>query len=102
MIIEPKAFDPDNNGFHDFTTIKCRFASSGNMANIMILDANGRLIKTIISHQSIAAEEDFKWEGIDDNGSEVRMGAYVVFLEIYNSTGVKKQYRKRVVVGHQL
>ncbi|MCK5470187.1 MAG: hypothetical protein KAI99_16810, partial [Cyclobacteriaceae bacterium] len=102
VIVEPKVFDPGNNGYHDFTTIKCRFASSGNMASIKILDASGRLIKTIISHQSIGSEEDFKWEGLDDNGQEVRMGYYIVYLEIYNSSGFKKLYRKKVVVGSQL
>lgn len=99
VVLEPIIFDPGNNGFHDFTTIKCRFASSGNMATIKIVDATGRTIKTIISHQSIGAEEDFKWEGIDENGNEVRMGYYIVYLEIYNSAGAKKIYRKKVVVG---
>ncbi len=102
VIIEPLVFIPGNNGFHDFTTIKCRFATSGNMASIKIADATGRLIKTIISHKSIGAEEDFKWEGLDDNGQEVRMGYYIIYLEIYNSTGVKKIYRKKVVVGGRL
>ncbi len=99
VIVEPRVFDPGNNGHHDFTIIKCRFTSTGNMASIKILDAHGRLIKTIISHQSIGAEEDFKWEGLDDNGQEVRMGYYIVYLEIYNSSGEKKLYRKKVVVG---
>lgn len=102
VIIEPKVFAPGNNGFHGFTIIKCRFATTGNMGSIKILDATGRLIKTIISHQSIGAEEDFKWEGLDDNGQEVRMGYYIVYLEIYNSSGIKKLYRKKVVVGGRM
>lgn len=102
VIIEPLVFIPGNTGFQDFTTIKCRFATSGNMASIKIVDATGGHIKTIISHKSIGAEEDFKWEGLDDNGQEVRMGYYIVYLEIYNATGDKKIYRKKVVVGGRL
>ena len=45
ITIEPKVFDPGNNGFHDFANIRCRFSSSGNMASIWILDATGRKIK---------------------------------------------------------
>ncbi len=101
VTIEPEVFAPGNTGRQDFVLIKCRFAASGNMANIKILDSNGRHIKTIISHKSIGAEEDFKWEGMDDNGQMVRMGYYIVFVEIYNSTGDKKLYRKKVVVGGQ-
>jgi len=54
------------------------------MATIQILDANGRQIKTIISHKPLGAEEDFKWEGLDENGQEVRMGPYIVFVELYH------------------
>ena len=99
VTIDPQVFAPGQSGYHEFTTIKCRFQNSGNMANILILDAHGRVIKTIISHLSIGAEEDFKWEGQDDAGQQVRMGPYIVFLEIYNTEGFKKLYRKKVVVG---
>ena len=102
ILIEPSAFAPGINGFHDFTTIKCRFPSSGNMASIQILDRTGRQIKTIISHQSIGAEEDFKWEGFDDHGQEVQMGPYIVYVEIYNASGERKLFRKKVVVGKRL
>lgn len=102
VIVDPMVFNPGNNGFHDFTTIKCRFSSPGNMASIKILDASGRSIKTIISHQSIGAQEDFKWEGLDDNGVKVRMGYYIVYLEIFNSSGDRKLYRKKVVVGGRI
>ena len=99
VIIDPKVFSPGNNGFRDFTTIKCKLPNTGNMASIKILDATGRIIKTIISHESIGSEDVFKWEGLDDNGQEVREGYYIVYLEIYNFSGVKKLIRKKVVVG---
>ena len=49
-----------------------------------------------------SAEADFKWEGLNDSGEEVKMGPYIVYVEIYNATGDKKHYRKKVVVGQQL
>ena len=102
VIIEPQVFTPGNNGFQDYTTIKCYFSEPGNMASIQILDALGRSVKTIISNQSIGAEETFKWEGINDQGQIVRMGPFIVFVEIYNSSGFKKIFRKKVVVGRML
>jgi len=101
VTVDPQVFDPGNNGFYDFTTIKCRFPSSGNMANIQILDATGRRIRTIVSHKSIGTEEDFKWEGINEQGQEVRMGPYIVFVEIYISSGARNIYRRKVVVGNR-
>lgn len=69
------------------------------MASILILDPVGMQIKSIISHESIGVEEDFKWEGLNDNGQEVRMGPYIVYVEVYNTTGFTKIYRKKVIVG---
>ncbi len=102
VTVDPKVFDPGNFGTNNFTLIKCRFNQPGNMANIKILDFTGREVRTIANHQSIGAEEDFKWEGENNNGEEVRMGHYIVYLEVYNSSGQTKIYRKKVVVGGRL
>ncbi len=99
IVVFPKTFAPGNSGYANFTTIQCRFPNNGNMASIMILDASGRKIKSIISHKSIGAKENFKWEGLDDNSQQVRMGAYIVYVEVYNTSGFRKLYRKKVVVG---
>jgi hypothetical protein len=102
VTVEPKVFDPGNVGTNNFTLIKCRFDQPGNMASIKVLDAAGREVKTIANHQSIGTEEDFKWEGENDNGEEVRMGYYIVHLEVYNADGSRKVYRKKVVVGGRM
>ncbi|NJN24498.1 MAG: hypothetical protein HC819_00105 [Cyclobacteriaceae bacterium] len=99
MHIEPPVFDPGGHGFPAFTIIKCRFANGGNMANLNIVDTQGRVVKTILSHQSVGVEEDFKWEGDNDEGQEVRLGPYIVFMEIYAADGSRHLYRKKVVVA---
>lgn len=102
VTVEPRVFDPGNVGANNFTLIKCRFDQPGNMASIKVLDAAGHEVKTIANHQSIGTEEDFKWEGENDNGEEVRMGYYIVYLEVYNADGSRKIYRKKVVVGGRM
>jgi len=69
------------------------------MASIYILDPTGRKIKTILSHKSIGVQDNFKWEGLDDNGQLVRMGPYIVYIEVLNLSGSKKLFREKVVVG---
>jgi hypothetical protein len=100
--VEPKVFVPGSNSYHSFATIKCRFPTSGNMANILILDPTGKTVRNILSHKSIGSEDNFKWEGLDDHGRQVRMGPYIVHVEIYNLNGTRRLYRKKVVVGGQL
>jgi hypothetical protein len=102
VTVEPQVFDPGNVGTNNFTLIKCRFDQPGNMASIKVLDGAGRIVKTIANHQSIGMEENFKWEGENDNGAEVRMGYYIVYLEVYNADGSRKIYRKKVVVGGRM
>jgi len=102
IVIEPKVFVPGDLGFQSFTTIKCQFTNAGNMANIYILDHTGRKIKTILSHKSIGVHDSYKWEGLDDNGQQVRMGPYIVYIEVFNIAGSKKLYREKVVVGGKL
>jgi hypothetical protein len=102
VVVEPQVFDPGGDGNNNFTLIKCRFGQPGNMASIKVVDASGREVKTIALHQSIGTEEVFKWEGESDNGQEVRMGYYIVYLEIYNAEGARKIYRKKVVVGGRM
>jgi hypothetical protein len=101
ILVYPKVFDPgisDNN----FTIISCRFDKPGNMANIRILDSNGREIKTIARNQAIGTQEEFKWEGDNDQGEEVRLGYYIILLEIYNTDGTRKLFREKVVVGSRM
>ena len=72
------------------------------MASIRVLDATGREVKTIANHQLIGMEEDFKWEGENNMGEEVRMGYYIVCLEIYDASGILKIYHKKVVIGGRM
>ena len=99
VVIEPSVFDPGSSGTDSYTMIRCNFGQPGYMASIKVVDAVGREVKTIASHQSMGVEESFKWEGEDNSGQEVRMGPYLVFLEVYNGDGDVKVYRKKVVVA---
>ncbi|MDZ7607305.1 MAG: lamin tail domain-containing protein [Cyclobacteriaceae bacterium] len=99
VTVEPAVFDPGSAGTDNFTLIKCRFPDPGNMATIRIVDASGRMVKTIAQQQSVGTEEDFKWEGDSDTGTEVRIGPYIVYLEVYDPNGSRRIYRKRVVVA---
>ncbi len=102
ITVEPRVFDPGSSGADNYAMIKCRFSQTGNMLSIRIVDASGRLVKTIASHVSAGTVADFKWEGDSDRGGAVRLGPYIVFVEVYNIDGMKKTYRKKVVVAGRL
>ena len=97
--IEPKIFTPDNDGYNDFTTIRYEAQLNGTVANITIFDAQGREIKRLVKNELLARNGFFQWDGLDERSRKVPMGHYILFIEIFNSSGQVKAYKETVVVG---
>jgi flagellar hook assembly protein FlgD len=83
----------------DFTKINYRFDQSGKVANIKVLDAQGRLIKTVANNETLAFEGFYRWDGERDDGTHARLGYYVVWFEIFDNSGSVQIFRKRAVIG---
>ncbi len=98
VTLDPEIFSPSVPG-KDFSKINYKFDQSGKMANIKILDAQGRLIKTLANNETLAEEGFYRWDGDRDDGSRARVGHYVVWFEVFDSSGSVNVYRKRAVIG---
>jgi hypothetical protein len=98
ITIEPEIFSPLTPGL-DFTKINYRFNQSGVVANIKVLDAQGRLIKTVANNETLASEGFYRWDGDREDGSHARFGYYVVWVEVFDGTGYSQIFRKRAVIG---
>jgi hypothetical protein len=96
--IEPEIFVP-LFGQPDFTEIKYNFDQGGRMANIKIIDQQGREIKRIAENELLATDGFFRWDGDRDDGAKVRPGYYVVWFEVFDASGRVDTFRKRVVVA---
>jgi len=96
--IEPEIFSPNVPG-QDFAKINYRFDQGGFVANVKIVDQQGRLIKEIANNQTLSIEGFFRWDGDRDDGSNARRGYYFVWVEVFSLEGTVKNYRKRVVIG---
>lgn len=96
--IEPELFIP-LYGQPDFTEIRYRFDQGGKVANIKILDQQGREIKQIANNETLATEGFYRWDGDRNDGIKARPGYYVVWFEVFDSSGAVETFRKRVVVA---
>jgi hypothetical protein len=96
--VDPEVFSPSVPG-KDFSKINYKFDQSGLVANAKILDAQGRLIKTLANNETLSYEGFFRWDGDRDDGSRARVGYYVVWVEVFDSTGSINVFRKRAVIG---
>ncbi len=98
VTLDPELFSPSVPG-KDFSKINYKFDQSGKVANVKILDTQGRLIKTLANNETLAYEGFYRWDGDRDDGSRARVGYYVVWFEVFDASGSVNVYRKRAVIG---
>lgn len=99
LTIEPKAFNPDNTGMNDFTTINYELQNAGSFANVNIYDPVGRLVKTLAQGDLLSTNGFFTWDGTDNSGARVRVGYYAIYFEIFDANGNKDIMKETVVLG---
>ncbi|HRJ30634.1 MAG TPA: lamin tail domain-containing protein [Cyclobacteriaceae bacterium] len=96
--IKPEIFIP-LYGQPDFTEIHYNFDQGGRVANIKIIDQQGREIRQLANNQTLATSGFFRWDGDRDDGTKARPGYYMVWFELFDHTGLVETYRKRVVIA---
>lgn len=96
--IEPTVFSPFATG-SNFSQINFNFDQTGFVANIKIVDQQGRLIKTIANNATLGFNGFFRWDGDYDDGTRARAGYYIVWFEVFNAYGLLKTFRERVIIA---
>jgi hypothetical protein len=91
--VSPEVFSPDNDGIDDVLNINYNFDTPSLMAEVIIFDSAGRIIRNLVKQQLLAAEGTIVWDGADNAGRKAVTGGYIVFFHAYNATGVKKIYK---------
>jgi Lamin Tail Domain/CHU_C Type IX secretion signal domain len=100
--ITPKKFSPDNDGYDDLATISYQVSEPGYVANISIFDANGRLVRYFVKNALLGLKGSWNWDGLNGNGQKLPVGTYIVYTEIFNLQGKKKQFKNTVVLARKL
>jgi hypothetical protein len=96
-------FSPDNDGIEDVVTINYTFDQPGYIANIAIYDSRGRLIRRLASNTLLGTEQgSFSWDGIQDDRSLALSGVYVIYVEVFNTSGTVKRCKKACVLAARL
>lgn len=95
--IKPEVISPA--GALPFSQIFYRFDRGGMVANISVIDVEGRVIKTIAANETLGHEGSFQWDGDCDGGGLARVGYYVVWFQVFDLDGTVSTYRRRIVVG---
>lgn len=100
--ISPETFSPDNDGVDDVLNISYQFAEAGYVANIVVYDAKGRLIKNLLLNELLGTKGTFSWDGINENNEKAAIGIYIIYFEAFKLNGETKKFKKTGVLGGHL
>ena len=100
--VEPEIFLPTIGSQNNFTTIRYDLGSSGLIANVVIYDLSGRIVKSLSNHQTVSVKGFFTWDGTDDIGLKVRPGYYLIVTNMFSAKGEKFNFKNKVVVASSL
>lgn len=99
---EPQAFSPNSDGYHDKLTIDFQLDKPGYVANVRVFDAVGRMVIHLIKNQSLAQEGSWTWDGKNQSGQKQSIGIYIVLVELFDSAGHHKVFRKTCTLTDRL
>ena len=97
----PEIVSPDNDGIDDFATISYSFPSAGYIANITIFDASGRPVRYLQRNALSGIKGTYTWDGLGEKQQQLQQGIYLIYTEIFNTEGKKKQFKNTIVVARR-
>jgi hypothetical protein len=100
--VEPAIFSPDNDGIDDVTNISYHFQTPGYMATILIFDAGGRVVRTLVSNELLGSAGSFSWDGLTDDRQKANLGIYIVYFEVFDQSGRVEKAKMTVVLAGRL
>jgi hypothetical protein len=101
ITVLPEIVSPDNDGMDDFAIVEYSFPSPGYIANITIFDANGRAVRYLQRNALCGVNGNFRWDGLGEKYQRLPVGIYIIFTEVFNLEGKKKQFRNAIVMARK-
>ncbi len=103
LSITPDPFSPDGDGAEDVTIIQVQAPVTSGRLRIRIYDILGRRVRILEENRFTSANATAVWDGRDDCGQVVRMGIYIVFIQIIDDrNGILQEYKDTVTVAKRL
>lgn len=101
ITVTPEIISPDNDGMDDFATIDYLFPTAGYVANITIFDAAGRAVRYLQRNALCGIKGSYRWDGLGEKNQPLPVGIYIIYVEVFNLEGKKKQFKNAIVVARK-
>ncbi len=100
--VTPEIFSPDNDGYNDVLNITYTFAEGGKVANILILDLEGNVIRHLVRNEMLAQSGTCTWNGINEQNEKAPAGIYVIYAEFFDVKGNVNKHKLSVTLANKL
>ena len=101
ITVTPEIVSPDNDGQDDFATIEYSFPSPGYVANITIFDAAGRVVRYLQRNALCGIKGIYRWDGLGEKNQKLPVGIYIIYTEVFNLDGKKRQFKNTIVMARR-
>jgi hypothetical protein len=101
VVVSPKIVSPDNDGVSDFAVVRVQVKEPGYVANTFVYDVSGRRVRYLLKNVLLGTNNQFFWDGCDDNAQRLAKGMYVVCTEIFNLQGKTKKFKNVIVLTYK-
>ncbi len=99
----PNPFSPDGDGHEDNLFINYKVDQQDYLIDVHIYDRYGRMVRELADGKQAGLQGQLIWNGRKDDGSQNRIGIYIVVFEAYDSaSGNNKSFKKTVVLARKL
>lgn len=93
-----KRLSPDNDGREDFLDIAYALPRDGYFATMIIFDSEGIPVKNLVRQALIGTSGILRWDGDADDGSRLRPGIYVLYMEVFHPEGDTERVKEAISV----
>jgi hypothetical protein len=97
--LQPEVFSPDGDGRDDQLGIVYHFDSPGKLITILIFNADGRLVKTLVNNEMPGTHGVYSWDGTLDDRTGAQNGIYIVYMEALGMNGKTTHFKKAGVLA---
>ncbi|HJT75338.1 MAG TPA: gliding motility-associated C-terminal domain-containing protein [Chitinophaga sp.] len=99
IAMTPAVFSPDNDGRDDIATIQYAVSEPRYIANITIFNTIGKPVRYLEKNGILGLKGYWNWDGLDEKGTPLPAGPYIVLAEIFNLQGKKQQFKNVLVLA---
>jgi hypothetical protein len=101
IVVQPKIFSPDMDGYQDFCFIHYQLPDAGYTGSITIYDISGIMVRKLTNNTLWGTSGSFRWDGLDDEQNPLPMGHYIIYAEVFRTDGTVKKKKLVCVLARR-